>query len=68
MADTDLKSKIAEQAAEPKSATVDGVTVTQRSVREQIDADRYVKGENSRGKGGIGISFFRFRSGQAGGD
>jgi hypothetical protein len=41
MAEETSPEKIAESAAQPKSAASDGVSVTQHSLREQIESDKY---------------------------
>lgn len=52
---------IAESVVGPKSVTSDGVTVNQRSVSEQIEAEEYLrKRENAkRSRTGLRISFLR---------
>jgi len=42
MANDDLSDAILINAANPKQATVDGVTIQQHSLKEQIAADRYL--------------------------
>ena len=41
----DLAPDIEQNAQGPKSATVDGESATAHSLREQIEADRYLKSE-----------------------
>ena len=43
----ELDDQIAEDAAGPESATVDGVTVTKRSLQDLIEADRYLAGKRA---------------------
>ena len=40
---SDLSEQIASNAVKPQSVTADGVTVTRRSLKEQIEADRYLR-------------------------
>ena len=42
MADTDIEIAIAANALGPKQATVDGVTVQQHSLADQIAADKHL--------------------------
>ena len=54
MAD-ELTDKIKENAEGPASAEVDGQRVTQHKLRDQIEADRYVKSSDSVAKGHRGL-------------
>lgn len=49
----------------PRSVTNDGVTVTQRSVREQIEADRYLKSQEAKRQAKLGIRVQYHRPGPA---
>lgn len=40
---SEIKDNLAEKVAQPKQATVDGTTVVQHSVEEQIAADQYTQ-------------------------
>jgi len=40
---SNLSDQIATDTSKPQSVTVDGVTVTRRSLKEQIEADRYLR-------------------------
>ena len=54
MAD-DLKDTIKESAEGPASAEVDGQRVTQHKLKDQIEADRYVKSSDAVAKGHRGL-------------
>ena len=54
MAD-DLKDSIRDNAAGPASAEVDGQRVTQHKLKDQIEADRYVKSTEAVAKGHRGL-------------
>jgi len=54
MAD-DLKDAIKENAEGPASAEVDGQRVTQHKLKDQIEADRYVKSSDAVTKGHRGL-------------
>ena len=43
-----LDSTIRENAAGPESASADGVQVKQHSLRDQIEADKYLAGKDAR--------------------
>ena len=40
---SELSDQIATDAQKPQSISADGVTVTRRSLQEQIDVDRYLR-------------------------
>ena len=44
---SDLEQTIETAAENPQSATVDGVTVTQRSISELIEADKYLQAKKA---------------------
>lgn len=50
----DLDQTIRENAAGPAEATIDGQTVRQRPIAEQIEADRYLSSKQAAKKG-LGI-------------
>jgi len=47
MAESELESTIETAAEKPVSASVDGVTVTQRPIADLIAADRYLSSDRS---------------------
>ncbi len=56
----ELDNTIRENADGPKSATVDGQSVSQHSLRDQIEADRYLQSKKAmKGKGLGGIKRVR---------
>jgi len=63
----DLSDKIKNNAEGAKSATADGVSVTRHSLREQIEADRYIRGLEQQGKRGFPLRRFQVISGPPGG-
>ena len=54
MAD-EIKKAIQENAEGPASAEVDGQRVTQHKLKDQIEADRYVKSSDAVTKGHRGL-------------
>lgn len=45
---TDLKSRIAQAATEPKQASDDSGSMTQHDLSQVIEADRYLKNETAK--------------------
>ena len=53
-----LAEQIALDAAKAQTVTVDGQTITRRSLKEQIEADVYLKGVQAAARGpGWGLRF-----------
>lgn len=52
---SDLAQQIEENAAGPAEATVDNQTVRRHSLRDQIEADRYLASKAATRKSGLGI-------------
>ena len=68
----DLTDDIEDNAGKPRAVTVDGQTVEQQSLPDQIAADKYLKAAtataqngNATGNGYRGINLFKFRAGGA---
>lgn len=64
----DLTDDIEANAGKPRAVTVDGQTVEQQSLADQVAADKYLKAAtataqdgNSTGNGYRGLAFFKFR-------
>jgi hypothetical protein len=53
----DLEQAIRDNAAQPAKASVDGQTVEQHSLKEQIEADRYLASKDAARKPGLGVKF-----------
>ena len=51
----DLDNVIEQNAAGPKQASADGVSVQQHSLTEQIAADKYLAGKRAMASPGLGI-------------
>ena len=51
----ELEQAIKENAAGPAKASVDGQSVEQHPLREQIEADRYLAGKEAVRRKGLGI-------------
>ena len=49
-----IENEIRENAAGPKQASVDGVTVQQHPLQDQIAADRYLASKDAMKKKGLG--------------
>lgn len=54
-----LEQAIADNAARPAKASVDGQSVEQHAIRDQIEADRYLESKKASRKRGMGIRFVR---------
>lgn len=54
-----IDQAIAENAAGPAKASVDGQSVEQHAIRDQIEADRYLESKKASRKRGMGIRFLR---------
>lgn len=54
---SDLSEKIEDDAQKTQSTTVDGVTTTRRSLKDQIEADRYLRDVAAAEAGGVGVVF-----------
>ncbi len=53
----DLSSDIETAATEPSSATIDGNTVTQRRIKDVIEADRYLASKTAGSRAHLGLRF-----------
>jgi hypothetical protein len=56
---SDLESTIETAAENPQSASVDGVTVTQRSLSELIEADKYLQAKKASRRKNRGLRYTR---------
>ena len=63
-----LPDTVETNAAKPRAVTVDGQTVEQHSLKDQIEAAKFAAANsavtetgNSVGNGKFGVSFFKFR-------
>lgn len=57
----DLSDDIAANAVAPKAAAQDGASAEQHSLRDQIEADRYLASKAATKKPGMGIVIGRFK-------
>lgn len=57
----DLSEQIAENAVAPKAAAQDGASAEQHSLRDQIEADRYLASKAATKKSGLGMLIGRFK-------
>lgn len=62
-----LEQAIADNAAGLAKASVDGQSVEQHAVRDQIEADRYLESKRATRRRGLGIRLFKIVAGGAGG-
>jgi transposase len=62
-----LEQAIADNAAGPSKASVDGQSVEQHAIRDQIEADRYLESKRATRRRGLGIRLFKIVAGGAGG-
>lgn len=60
---SETQAALKSNAAGPKSVSADGQTTTQHSIREQIEADRYVAATKASRRKGLGLVFSRIRLG-----
>lgn len=60
MEDVPLDQKIKDNASGPKSAESDGQKVEQHSIKDQIEADRYLNSKQAVKKKSMGIRFSKF--------
>lgn len=58
MAD-EVTTAISTNAQGPQSVTQDGTTVQQHNLKDQIEADRYLKGQTAAGRKAKGLRFMR---------
>jgi hypothetical protein len=54
---SDLEAAIETAAENPQSASVDGVTVTQRSLSELIEADKYLQAKKAARRKNRGLRY-----------
>ena len=59
MATADLETTITDHAGAPKTVQIDGQTVTQRSISELVQAERYLASRNGVAKNHRGLRFSR---------
>lgn len=59
---SDVSDQLEENAQAPKSTTVDGNTVVEHPLKDQVEADRYLKGETGARQRNFGLRYGRFRS------
>ena len=52
-----LNQPIRDNAAQPAKASVDGQSVEQHPLKDQIEADRYLASKDAARKPGLGIKF-----------
>ncbi len=62
-----LEQAIADNAAGPAKASVDGQSVEQHAIRDQIEADRYLESKRATRRRGRGIRRFKIVGGGGGG-
>ena len=55
----ELEQAIKDNAAGPAKAVVDGQSVEQHGLRDQIEADRYLAGKEATRKKGLGIKLVK---------
>jgi len=58
---TDISDSIQENATAPKKMSVDGASAEQHPLKDQIEADQYLKAEQAASTARRGLSFSRFR-------
>jgi hypothetical protein len=63
----ELSDTIKQAAADPKSAAADGVSTTAHSLRDMIEADKYLDAKNAAKATKLPVRVSRVRSGPPGG-
>ncbi len=64
MSDTDkLDTAIQDNAAGPKSASSDGVSIEQHSIADQVAADKYLESKKASRVRGLGIKLAKISPG-----
>jgi len=58
-----LEDMIQQNAAGPRKASADGVVVEQHSLKDQIEADRYLESKKAARAKGLGIKLIRISPG-----
>jgi len=58
----DLSDQISENAKSPKSGEVDGVRFEQHSLRDQIEADRYLASKSASNRTQLPVRVYRTRA------
>jgi len=53
----DLEQAIRYNASQPAKASIDGQSVEQHSLKDQIEADRYLASKDAARKPGLGVKF-----------
>jgi len=56
-----ISDNLESNASDPKSAAADGVSASQHSLREQIEADRYLKERGNRSKSSLPIRMMKVK-------
>jgi hypothetical protein len=54
-----LEQTIRDNASQPAKASVDGQSVEQHPLKDQIEADRYLASKDAARKPGLGVKFAR---------
>ena len=62
----DVRQAITDSAKGPAKAAVDGQSVEQHALRDQIEADRYLAGKEATRKTGLGVKLVRLEPPGAG--
>lgn len=65
--ETELSDQIETNAKGPASVSVDGQSVSQHSLKDQIEADRYLASKKAQKAKGLGIKFHKIVPPGAGG-
>lgn len=61
----DLSDEIETNAQGPKTVTVDGSTVSQHSLKEQMEADEYLANKTNNARRTLPIRFAKLKPGSA---
>lgn len=59
---SDLTDQIETNSGNPKRVTVDGQSVEQHSLKDQIEADRHLDGQTAKSGNKPGIRLFQLRN------
>jgi hypothetical protein len=59
---SNITSNIETNAQQPKSVSADGVDASQHSLRDQIEADKYLRNRNAANKKSLPIRFQKVKA------
>jgi len=61
----DISDELEAAAGKPKQITIDGNSVSQHSLKEMVEADRYLRQQTASDQGKRPFTFYKLRPGSA---